>query len=60
MGEGACDFAIALAKESDFLIYLQVPQAKDLGPAREKVEQAGYYGTRIFLDAGGPEPSSGR
>ena len=52
-GEGACDFAVDLAKDSDLLVYLQVAETKDLEPARKTVEQAGCYGTRIFPVAGG-------
>ena len=51
-GEGACDFAVALAKESELLIYVQIAEAKDLDLARRTVERGGYYGTRIFLAAG--------
>jgi len=49
VGEEACDLGIALARESDLLIYLHVPEAKDFEPARRTIDQAGYLGTRIFV-----------
>ena len=49
VGEGACDFALDLAQGSELLIYLQSTQAKDFEAACRKVEEAGYYGSRIFV-----------
>ncbi len=49
VGDGACDFALDLARGSELLIYLQSSQAKDFEAACRKVEEAGYYGSRIFV-----------
>jgi outer membrane protein assembly factor BamB len=51
-GAGACDFALDLAKGSDLLVYVQLPGAKDRASACRKVEEAGCYGSRIFVGQG--------
>ncbi len=53
LGQPASDLALDLAKQTEFLIYVQLPEAKDFESACGKAEEAGYYGTRIFLAKGG-------
>ncbi len=48
VGEGACDLALELAKGTELLIYTQL-QSKDFESACRRVEEAGYYGSRIFV-----------
>jgi len=51
VGEGACDLALQLAQGTELLIYTQLPETKDFESACQKVEAAGYYGSRIFVAA---------
>jgi outer membrane protein assembly factor BamB len=53
LGQPTCDLALDLAGHSEFLIYTQLAAATDFESACRKVEEAGYYGSRIFLDKGG-------
>jgi len=53
LGDSAGDFAVDLAGRTELLIYTQIPQAEDFESACRRAEQAGYYGTRIFLAGGG-------
>ncbi len=52
VGEGACDLALELAKGTELLIYTQLPETKDFESACRRVEEAGYYGSRIFVAEG--------
>jgi outer membrane protein assembly factor BamB len=47
-----CKLAIKLAKESEFLIYVQLTNAGDLETARIAADEAGFYGNRIFIEDG--------
>ncbi len=51
-GDTACELGLELARESELLIYIQLPQAKDVEKARKVSDEAGFYGTRIFVDKG--------
>lgn len=53
LGQAGCDLALDLTGHTEFVIYTQVPEAKDFESACDKVEEAGYYGSRIFLAKGG-------
>ena len=55
LGQPACELALDLARNTELLVYTQLPEAKDFEPACRKVDDAGYYGTRIFLGKGGPK-----
>lgn len=52
LGDTNCELAIKLAKESDLLIYVQLKTSEDVETARQKVDEAGLYGTRIFIEKG--------
>ncbi len=51
-GDRASELAVAIARESDLLIYLHVPKAEDLESARRTIDEAGCLGTRVFVAAG--------
>jgi len=53
LGEAAGNLALDLAKGSELVIYVQLPQTKDFESACRKIEEAGYYGSRIFVGQGG-------
>ncbi len=46
------DLAIALARHSEFLIYLQLPSAEATVAARARADVAGLLGTRIYVEQG--------
>jgi len=48
----AWELAIALAKRNDYLIYVQLPDADDVQTACWAADEAGFYGTRIFVGQG--------
>jgi outer membrane protein assembly factor BamB len=52
LGQPGCELALDLAKNTELLIYTQLPQAQDFDAACRKVDDAGFYGTRIFLGKG--------
>ncbi|MCP4263397.1 MAG: PQQ-binding-like beta-propeller repeat protein [Planctomycetes bacterium] len=52
LGDPACELALELARGSELLIYMQLPQAKDVEKARKIVDDAGFYSTRIFIIKG--------
>lgn len=52
LGDGAAERAVELARKSELLIYVQSADAKEVQAAREAVDAAGLYGTRIFVDKG--------
>jgi outer membrane protein assembly factor BamB len=51
-GDTKCELALKLASQSELLIYVQLPQEKDVEAARKTVDAAGFYGTRIFVEKG--------
>jgi outer membrane protein assembly factor BamB len=52
LGDTKCDLAIKLARQSELLIYVQLPRTEDVEAARKAVDSAGFYGTRIFVERG--------
>ena len=52
LGDPECEFALKLASQSQLSIYVQVPQAEACERACRKVDEAGYYGTRLFIGKG--------
>jgi len=51
-GDTKCEIALKLARQSELLIYVQLPQANDVEAARKAADAAGFYGTRIFVEKG--------
>jgi len=60
VGEGACARAIKLARETELLVYVQLPDAKSVRQGREQVLQAagglpdGFLNQRIWVEQGPP------
>jgi outer membrane protein assembly factor BamB len=52
LGDPACRLGLELARKGELLIYIQLPQSKDVERARKIADDAGFYGTRIFVDKG--------
>lgn len=48
LGEGSCDFAIDLAKDSELLIHVQ-PSEEQFPSVCRRLERAGLYGSRVFV-----------
>ena len=54
LGDAKCELAVELARKSELLIYVQLPQAKDVETARRAADTAGFYGRRIYIEKGAP------
>jgi len=52
LGDRKCELALELARQSELLIYVQLRDAKDVENARRIVDEAGFYGRRIFVEKG--------
>ena len=52
LGDTSCKLALQLARDSELLVYVQLPQARDVETACMTVDKAGFYGTRIFIERG--------
>jgi len=46
------DLGIALARQSEFLTYLQLPSNEATAAARARIDAAGLLGTRIYVEQG--------
>jgi outer membrane protein assembly factor BamB len=54
VGDTRCELARELARRSEFLVYVQLADAKAVEAARRAADAAGLYGTRIFVERGAP------
>ena len=52
LGDKRCELAIQFARKSELLIYLQLPNSEDVAYARKSADNAGYLGSRIFIEKG--------
>lgn len=52
LGDVECEFALKLASQSNLTLYVQELQAEGWAAACRKADQAGYYGTRLFVGKG--------
>ncbi|UCC98006.1 MAG: PQQ-binding-like beta-propeller repeat protein [Phycisphaerales bacterium] len=52
LGDPTCELALKLARDSELLLYVQLRPQRDLDKARRIVDEAGFYGTRIFVEQG--------
>jgi len=52
LGDPSCELAIEMARRSDLLVYVQLPNSEDVGRARRMVEAAGLNSTRLQIDQG--------
>jgi len=46
LGDPSCELAIEIARESDLLVYVQLPSSEDVDRARRTVEAAGLNANR--------------
>ena len=53
VGDTLAELSLELARQSELVIYLQFDNDNDVQLARELVNTAGYYGTRIYVEKGG-------
>jgi len=51
-GDAKCEAALELARETDLLLYVQLERARDVEAARRAADEAGLYGSRIFVEQG--------
>jgi len=54
LGDTSGKFSIRLAGESDLLIYVRLETEDQVRQVRSAVDEAGYYGNRIWVDQGEP------
>ena len=54
LGEPTCELALALARNSELLVYVQLPRQEEVVRARRTVAAAGLYGTRVYVEKGAP------
>jgi len=47
-----CELALDLARGTDLVVYVQLSRSEAVGAARLAADQAGLYGTRIFVEGG--------
>jgi len=52
LGDAEGELAVELARDSELLICVQSPRVKDVDTIRKAADDAGFYGTRIFVDKG--------
>ncbi|MHC4355934.1 MAG: outer membrane protein assembly factor BamB family protein, partial [Planctomycetota bacterium] len=52
LGDAEGKLAVRLARDSELLIYVQSPRAKEVEAIRKAADDAGFYGTRVFVDKG--------
>ncbi|MBA7486563.1 hypothetical protein ES707_22124 [subsurface metagenome] len=52
LGDTSCELAIKIARESDLLVYVQLPSSEDVDRARRTAEAAGLNATRLQIDQG--------
>jgi len=52
LGDAKCELVLPLARQSELLIYLQLPRSEDVQTASRIVDEAKLYGTRIFIEQG--------
>lgn len=51
-GDRGCKLALSLARESELMLYVQFADAAEVETARRRAFDAGFYGTRIFVERG--------
>jgi len=49
-----CRHAVRMAKETEFIVYTQMPRGAEYQRACRKADAAGFYGSRIFIGQGDP------
>jgi len=54
LGDASCETALALAGKSELSVFTQFGDKGDVEDARRRAYEAGFLGTRIFIDEGDP------
>jgi len=52
LGDSTCELALKLVRDSDLLVYVQLLPQRDVEKARRIADEAGLYGTRVFVEQG--------
>ena len=52
LGDSLCEFSRTLSAQSELIIYTQFSKQNDADAAREIIDAAGLYGTRIYVEKG--------
>ena len=52
LGDRRCELALEMARNSELLIYVQLRSASDLEKVCRIADEAGFYGTRIYVEKG--------
>jgi outer membrane protein assembly factor BamB len=52
LDEEPAGLAVAMARQSELTIYLQLPSDEAVGKARRRIDAAGLLGTRIYVEKG--------
>lgn len=52
LGDNKGELAIQIARDSELLVYLQLLNSEDVANAREAADNAGYLGSRVFIEKG--------
>jgi len=53
LGDEKCELAIELANKTELLVYVQLPDDEKVEAARRAVDEAGLYGSRVYVEKGG-------
>lgn len=52
LGDRECESALELARSSELTVFVQLTGEQDVAAARRIVDEAGLYGTRIYVERG--------
>ncbi len=52
VGDAKGELAVKLARETELLVYVQLPRVAEVAQARQAVDAAGFLGTRIYVESG--------
>ena len=53
LGDKECVRALELARTRELLIYVQLESDESVEAARRAADEAGFYGTRVYVEKGG-------
>ena len=51
-GDKECKTALEIAKDTEYMIYIQLDKDEDVLKAQQAADAAGLYGTRIYVEKG--------
>jgi len=55
LGDSKGYLALDLVRRSELIVYVQLSDRKDVVELRKRVDTAGVYGTRVYVERGGPD-----